>query len=239
MAATTTTPLDVRPRSTSRTRSGSSSFPVRPTTPLRPLSRTSLRASQTTPSGASVTAHAQDNPLAALEPAFAELSDGMADLEANFLHLQLLHESLGRFNENFGAFLYGMNMSAFCVDFPEAPITASFARQQNDLHRYGMPPESPYRPTADADATFLTSDTTFVENPPASIKPTNKYAALPSATSNRTTGSRGSTARGARGSGIGRGGPPGSGARGGRIPSATRGSGIGRGTTTRGRGIVR
>ena len=43
----------------------------------------------------------------------------MADLEANFMHLQLLNESLGRFNENFGAFLYGMNMSAFCVDFPE------------------------------------------------------------------------------------------------------------------------
>ena len=43
----------------------------------------------------------------------------MADLEANFMHLQLLNESLGRFNENFGAFLYGLNMSAFCVDFPE------------------------------------------------------------------------------------------------------------------------
>lgn len=43
----------------------------------------------------------------------------MADLEANMMHLQLLNESLGRFNENFGAFLYGMNMSAFCVDFPE------------------------------------------------------------------------------------------------------------------------
>lgn len=46
----------------------------------------------------------------------------MADLEANFMHLQLLNESLGRFNENFGAFLYGMNMSAFCVDFPEVCI---------------------------------------------------------------------------------------------------------------------
>lgn len=43
----------------------------------------------------------------------------MADLEANMMHLQLLNESLGRFNENFGAFLYGMNMSAFSVDFPE------------------------------------------------------------------------------------------------------------------------
>lgn len=89
----------------------------RPTTPLRPPSRTSLRASQTTPSGP-LSGTASD-PLASLEPAFAELSDSMADLEANFMHLQLLNESLNRFNECFGGFLYGMNMSAFCVDFPE------------------------------------------------------------------------------------------------------------------------
>lgn len=43
----------------------------------------------------------------------------MADLEANFMHLQLMHESLARFSENFGAFLYGLNMNAFCVDFSE------------------------------------------------------------------------------------------------------------------------
>lgn len=90
----------------------------RPTTPLRPPSRTSLRASQTTPSGP-LSSSSHDFPLASLEPAFAELSDSMADLEANFMHLQLLNESLNRFNECFGGFLYGMNMSAFCVDFPE------------------------------------------------------------------------------------------------------------------------
>lgn len=43
----------------------------------------------------------------------------MADLEANMMHLQLMHESLARFSENFAAFLYGLNMNAFCVDFPE------------------------------------------------------------------------------------------------------------------------
>jgi DASH complex subunit DAM1 len=89
----------------------------RPTTPLRPPSRTSLRASQTTPSGP--LSGSSSDPLASLEPAFAELSDSMADLEANFMHLQLLNESLNRFNECFGGFLYGLNMSAFCVDFPE------------------------------------------------------------------------------------------------------------------------
>ena len=43
----------------------------------------------------------------------------MADLEANFMHLQLLHESLGRFNECFSGLLYGLEVRAFCVDFGE------------------------------------------------------------------------------------------------------------------------
>lgn len=90
--------------------------PSRPTTPLRPSSRTSLRESQTFTPGAGTSAAF---PLDSLEPAFAELSDSMADLEANFMHLQLMHESLSRFNENFASFLYGLNMNAFCVDFPE------------------------------------------------------------------------------------------------------------------------
>lgn len=54
----------------------------------------------------------------------------MADLEANFMHLQLMHESLARFSESFAAFLYGLNMNAFCVDFPEAPLPESFQRQR-------------------------------------------------------------------------------------------------------------
>lgn len=89
--------------------------PSRPSTPLRPSSRTSLRDSQTFTSNTGSSAF----PFDTLEPAFAELSDSMADLEANFMHLQLMHESLSRFNESFASFLYGMNMNAFCVDFPE------------------------------------------------------------------------------------------------------------------------
>lgn len=103
-------------------RKASTAVPSRPTTPLRSVSRTSLRASQTTPSASLAGSRdktALEPPLARLEPAFAELSDGMADLEANFIHLQLLNESMARFNENFAAFHYGLNMNAFCVDFPE------------------------------------------------------------------------------------------------------------------------
>lgn len=62
---------------------------------------------------------ATTTPLELLQDDFAELSDAMADLESNFMQLQLMHESLARFSESFAAFLYGMNMNAFCVDFPE------------------------------------------------------------------------------------------------------------------------
>lgn len=47
----------------------------------------------------------------------------MADLEANLMHLQLMHESLSRFGESFASFLYGLNMNAFVVDFPEVSVT--------------------------------------------------------------------------------------------------------------------
>ncbi|KAB2580870.1 DASH complex subunit Dam1 [Lasiodiplodia theobromae] len=111
------------------------SIPSRPTTPLRPTSRSSFRGSASAnrhhdASHRSSTAGGEPTPLEALEPAFAELSDSMADLEANFMHLQLMHESLARFSESFAAFLYGLNMNAFCVDFPEAPLPESFQRQR-------------------------------------------------------------------------------------------------------------
>ena len=61
----------------------------------------------------------------------------MADLEANFMHLQLMHESLARFGESFAAFLYGMNVRAFCVDFPEAPVAESFERWKGKMGNSG------------------------------------------------------------------------------------------------------
>ena len=96
-----------RARSRSRSRS-------RPTTPLRPSSGSSFRES----ARSSVQGEAAF-PLNTFEPAFGELADAIADLEANMMHFQLMHESLARFSESFASFLYGLNMNAFCVDFPE------------------------------------------------------------------------------------------------------------------------
>ncbi|KAE9961293.1 hypothetical protein BLS_002690 [Venturia inaequalis] len=200
-----TIPAHQRSRSASRTR-----IPSRPTTPLRPSSRNSLRNSQQASTAAAY------NPLDALEAQFAEFSDGMADLEANFMHLQLMHESLSRFSESFAGFLYGMNMNAFCVDFLEAPVQESFKRS------YMLRPQMDSRDgmmgggaksDGDGDATFMTNDTSFVEHPPQTSKASSKYSTpAPSRT------------RGTAGAGRARGIPRGSG-----LPRGTAGRGRGRG----------
>ncbi|KAF4768674.1 hypothetical protein N7455_012562 [Penicillium solitum] len=195
------------PRSSSRPRPSS-----RPTTPLRPSSRSSLREAHGYGNSIGNAGYTQPA-INALEPQFAELADSMADLEANFMHLQLMHESLTRFSESFASFLYGLNMNAFCVDFPEAPIPDSFKKAKQDEEEKEAESE-PTRPTDDGEMTFMTTDTTFVENPSSTTtsRPTSKYAAgsraslrgtaRGAATSRYTT--RG-TARGARPSALPRG----------------------------------
>ncbi|KAL2853781.1 DASH complex subunit Dam1-domain-containing protein [Aspergillus pseudoustus] len=171
------------PRSSSRPRPSS-----RPTTPLRPSSRSSVREAHGY--GRSIGSTGYNQPaINALEPQFAELADSMADLEANFMHLQLMHESLTRFSESFAAFLYGLNMNAFCVDFPEAPIAESFRRaKQAEAQKNG---EDDLTKANEADMTFMTTDTTFVENPPSTI------SSKPTPNSGRARGSgRGSSTRG-------------------------------------------
>ncbi|CAI7572482.1 unnamed protein product [Penicillium glandicola] len=161
------------PRSSSRPRPSS-----RPTTPLRPSSRSSLREAHGY--GHSIGNAGYTQPaINALEPQFAELADSMADLEANFMHLQLMHESLTRFSESFASFLYGLNMNAFCVDFPEAPIPDSFKKAKQDEEEEKEELERT-RQVDDGEMTFMTTDTTFVENPSSttpSSRPTSKYAA--------------------------------------------------------------
>lgn len=103
-----------------RQRSNSRSRTSRPTTPLRPSSRSSFRDSARSAGDGDA-----PFPLNAFEPAFAELSDAMADLEVNMMHFQVMHESLARFSESFASFLYGLNMNAFCVDFPEVCIRST------------------------------------------------------------------------------------------------------------------
>jgi DASH complex subunit DAM1 len=92
------------------------------------------------------------SPLDLLEPQFAELSDGMADLEANMLHLQIMTESLSRFEDSFASFLYGLGMNAFCVDWMEMPGAESFKIMDSRNRREAMGIGGM---GGDADATFL------------------------------------------------------------------------------------
>jgi len=187
----------------------------RPTTPLRPSSRSSLRES-----GKKSSIHgASDAPLEAFKPAFAELSDSMADLEANMMHLQLMHESLARFSENFAAFLYGLNMNAFCVDFSEAPVQESFkrAREQERTDTGRSTSSDRFHGEVDGETTFMTTDTSFIDNPPTSSKTSKFSTPAPVSRLGPTRGGaapagRGGAARGGlrgtRGSGLARAAKP-------------------------------
>ncbi|KAI9052541.1 hypothetical protein LZ554_003884 [Drepanopeziza brunnea f. sp. 'monogermtubi'] len=181
----------------------------RPTTPLRPSSRSSLRESGKASAGGGSYA-----PLEAFEPSFAELSDSMADLELNFMNLQVLNDSLSRFSENFASFLYGLNMNAFTTDFPEAPIPDSFRRVREQEDQLGRSTGSRGdHEIMDGETTFLTTDTSFIDNPPTSSKATSKFS-IPAPASKIGGAGRGGPAgrggavrgglRGTRGSGLAR-----------------------------------
>ncbi|EAA29989.1 hypothetical protein GE21DRAFT_9780 [Neurospora crassa] len=213
-------------RSTSRPRT-----PNRPTTPLRPSSRSSLRES----ARESIHGSSASFPLNAFEPAFAELADAMADLEANMMHFQLMHESLARFSEDFASFLYGLNMNAFCVDFPEGPLTESFKRMkekevreaaaggggqgQNNMETGVMGTGTGMMATVkqeregfDGETTFMTTDTSFVDNPTSNISgPTPRKPLVapktPAPRQSRVPAPSGTT-RGTSGRGVGRGVTP-------------------------------
>ncbi|KAA8913434.1 hypothetical protein TRICI_003194 [Trichomonascus ciferrii] len=124
--------------------------------------------------------------------ALEELSDGMATLDANMQHLQAVHENLSRFSESFSAFLYGIKMNAWCVEFSEAPSGESFQRDRSTIEEQPKPEEATSEETkeADADTTYMTNDNqSFIVQPP---KPTprqtqTRQSRIPSSSSRTTT----------------------------------------------------
>lgn len=110
----------------------------------------------------------------------------------------------------------------------QAPVPESFKRPQNHPD-FAANLNRSQGPDQDIEATFLTTDTSFVENPPSS-KATSKFSApvTPAPASRGTTRGRGGIPRAGRGGGI----PT----RGGATRGARGGSGIARGTAGRVRG---
>ena len=109
----------------------------------------------------------------------------------------------------------------------QAPVPESFKRSQNnaDWASRSQGPEN------DAEATFLTTDTSFIENPPSS-KVSSKFQTpvtpAPAEKKPVATRGRGGIPRAGRGGGI----PT----RGGASRGTRGGTGITRGTASRGRG---
>lgn len=108
-----------------------SRLPSRPTTPLRRRSESRLSESL---HGQHYSSDATRLPLdSVLTNPLVELNDALGDLDQNLQHLQLMHESITSFNESFSAFLYGIEMNAWCVEFPEAPTSESFKRERGGM----------------------------------------------------------------------------------------------------------
>ncbi|KIV82433.1 hypothetical protein PV11_04548 [Exophiala sideris] len=184
----------------------------RPTTPLRASSRSSFRASQSND-------FTGPSPLDAFEPQFAELSDSIADLEANLMHLQLMHESLSRFGESFASFLYGLNMNAFVAPIPES-IKRFQKRQGQEVtdETTILQSQTNEGKAAEGDATLATVDASFTSMKATPRRRTMGQSVTPSTASTAKqseANSRGaSSARGSRGS-----------VRGGRASALPRGRG--------------
>ncbi|KAL1408223.1 DASH complex subunit dam1 [Vanrija albida] len=63
-----------------------------------------------------------------LAPALADVADEAATLATNIQRMNMLHDALGTFNEGFSAYLYALKINAFCIEWPEAPVPASWER---------------------------------------------------------------------------------------------------------------
>jgi DASH complex subunit DAM1 len=123
--------------------------------------------------------------------ALEELSDGMATLDTNMQHLQSVHENLSRFSESFSAFLYGIKMNAWCVEFSEAPSGESFQRDRTTVDERPKQEETTNTTEetkeADADTTYTTNDNqSFIVQPPKQT-PKQRQSRIPSTSSSRTT----------------------------------------------------
>ena len=223
--------------------------PSRPTTPLRRVERGSLSALSNsrgggtnddaigTPGGATST---DVFPLAALDMAFADLADSFADFQSNMQQICDLGDEVGRFDESFASFLYGLNVNAFCVDFPEAPVAESYRRvaalekgqaerkDRQEAMRWETLGGGGQGTNGGSDATYLTTDDSFVERPlpPSQSQPlgssTNAKTGSKLNRSNGTGAGTGASNRGARGGTASTRGARGT-SRGGRAVSGTAG----------------
>ncbi|POW08668.1 hypothetical protein PSTT_07333 [Puccinia striiformis] len=90
-----------------------------PKTPLKRVSRNSLRTSTLSGSYPPPSSEPRHTPM-------VELEDAQADLHINLSNLDLVCLDLDGFNEAFSAFIYGLRVNSYVTDFDEAPKLQSF-----------------------------------------------------------------------------------------------------------------
>lgn len=133
------------------------STPRRASTPIRGVSSGSISARP----------HGDDasTPLSFLqEQALPILVEETAALHDNFAQLAEIQHAMSTFNESFAAFLYGIKMNAFCVEWPEAPTEESL----RNLNRPASAPVLPTRPIDEVgDQTYMTDPETDEVSAPA------------------------------------------------------------------------
>lgn len=99
----------------------------RPTTPYRAGAKTSLGAQ-------SPKVHYNiDGSVPLNEEQFEELADCFGVLDENLIQVNLINESLVKFNESFSSLLYGLLTNAYCTEFSEAPTSENFSETYLDL----------------------------------------------------------------------------------------------------------
>lgn len=118
---------------TSRSRASSLSRSQRPTTPLRRLSSSSLRAHSLSHSASRAPASAE-HPLAHLSHQFSDLANAVSDLTHNCNDLDLVHSRLEAVNDSFAAWLWGLRANAYTVDFMQQPDHFSFELAHERAH---------------------------------------------------------------------------------------------------------
>ncbi|EGG10035.1 uncharacterized protein MELLADRAFT_103364 [Melampsora larici-populina 98AG31] len=106
-----------------------------PKTPLKRISRNSLRAQALSTSQAnqpnpnlrsSEPPESFKDPLKSISPLFSDLSDSIQDLHTNLIRLDQVCENLNGFNQSFSSYLYGLRMIYYTTDFDEAPDEIGF-----------------------------------------------------------------------------------------------------------------
>ncbi|GAA98515.1 uncharacterized protein L969DRAFT_18175 [Mixia osmundae IAM 14324] len=146
---------------------------VRPTTPIRRISRGSLSALSASRSGAN------GAPLAHLESVFGELRDAMEDYSSHMASLCEINNGLDRFNQAFAGYLYGLKMNAYTTEYSEAPAKISY---ELAAQRHASQQQAQQQPTA------------AQQPPPKEEPPSTTVTATTSAPAQRgrvTSGTRG------------------------------------------------